>query len=75
MPGDVISVVEFFFLATKVLGTKLFAFREGYSSFPERLARGIDVRLGAPVRQVIEGRDGVTRLVSMRERPFTWLSS
>src|SRR5581483_839443 len=38
VPGDVISVVEFFFLWQKVLGTKLFAFRDGYSSLPERLA-------------------------------------
>jgi oxygen-dependent protoporphyrinogen oxidase len=52
-----ISVVEFFFLWQKVLGTKLFAFRRGYSSFPERLARDLDVRLGATVREVVE-RDG-----------------
>ena len=38
VPGDVISVVEFFFLWQKVLGSKLFAFRDGYSSFPQRIA-------------------------------------
>ena len=46
MPGDVISVVEFFFLWLKVLGTKLYAFRDGYSALPERMAEGLDVRLG-----------------------------
>ena len=35
-----ISVVEFFFLWQKVLGSKLYAFREGYSQFPEALAAG-----------------------------------
>jgi oxygen-dependent protoporphyrinogen oxidase len=59
VPGDVISVVEFFFLTTKVLGSKLYAFRDGYSSFPERLARDLDVRLGAAVQEVVEGPDGV----------------
>jgi oxygen-dependent protoporphyrinogen oxidase len=59
VPGDVISVVEFFFLTTKVLGSKLYAFRDGYSSFPERLARDLDVRLGAAVQEVVESADGV----------------
>jgi oxygen-dependent protoporphyrinogen oxidase len=54
VPGDRISVVEFFFLWQKVLGTKLFAFQDGYSSFPERLAAGMDVRLGATVREIVE---------------------
>jgi oxygen-dependent protoporphyrinogen oxidase len=60
VPGDVISVVEFFFLCTKVLGTKLYAFRDGYSSFPSRLAEGMDVRLGARVLEVREDPVGVT---------------
>jgi len=60
VPGDVISVVEFFFLWQKVLGTKLFAFEKGYSSFPQRLAAGMDVRLGANVREVVEGDGEVT---------------
>jgi oxygen-dependent protoporphyrinogen oxidase len=59
VPGDVISVVEFFFLWQKVLGTKLYAFRDGYSSFPERLAAGLDVRLQSTVREVVETPDGV----------------
>jgi oxygen-dependent protoporphyrinogen oxidase len=60
VPGNVISVVEFFFLWQKVLGTKLYAFRDGYSSFPQRLAAELpDVRLGSRVLQVIEDRSGV----------------
>jgi oxygen-dependent protoporphyrinogen oxidase len=60
VPGDVISVVEFFFLWQKVLGTKLFAFRDGYSTLPERLASGLDVRLSCNVREVIEDGAKVT---------------
>jgi oxygen-dependent protoporphyrinogen oxidase len=60
VPGDVISIVEFFFLWTKVLGTKLFAFNDGYSSLPERLARDLDVRLNTSVQEVVEDKDGVT---------------
>ena len=60
VPGDRISVVEFFFLWTKVLGTKLFAFKDGYSSFPQRLARDLDVRLSTTVNEVIEHSNGVT---------------
>jgi protoporphyrinogen/coproporphyrinogen III oxidase len=61
VPAGVISVVEFFFLWQKVLGTKLFAFREGYSSFPERLAAAIpDVRLNTDVVEVFEDPEGVT---------------
>jgi oxygen-dependent protoporphyrinogen oxidase len=60
VPASVISVVEFFFLWQKVLGTKLFAFRDGYSSFPERLAAALpDVRLSAEVVEVFEDADGV----------------
>ena len=61
VPASVISVVEFFFLWQKVLGTKLYAFRDGYSSFPERLAAAIpDVRLNTDVVEVFEDSDGVT---------------
>jgi len=60
VPGDVISIVEFFFLWQKVLGTKLYAFRDGYSSLPERLAANLDVRLGVNVKEVVENADGVT---------------
>jgi oxygen-dependent protoporphyrinogen oxidase len=59
VPGDVISVVEFFFLWQKVLGTKLYAFRDGYSSFMQRLADPLDVRLGVTVNEVVERADGV----------------
>jgi oxygen-dependent protoporphyrinogen oxidase len=60
VPGDVISVVEFFFLWQKVLGTKLYAFRDGYSSFPQRLAAGLpDVRLNTRVLEVVEDDTGV----------------
>lgn len=60
VPGSVISVVEFFFLWQKVLGTKLYAFRDGYSSFPQRLADGLpDVRLNTDVVEVVEDSDGV----------------
>jgi len=59
VPGSMISVVEFFFLWQKVLGTKLFAFDRGYSSFPEALAEGMDVRLGTRALEVVERRAGV----------------
>jgi oxygen-dependent protoporphyrinogen oxidase len=55
----VISVVEFFFLAQKVLGTQLYAFQRGYSSFARRLAADFEVRLGATVKEVIETSDEV----------------
>jgi oxygen-dependent protoporphyrinogen oxidase len=61
VPGNVISVVEFFFLWQKVLGTKLFAFRDGYSSFPQRIADKLaDVRLNTRVISVVESGDEVT---------------
>ncbi len=60
VPGNVISAVEFFFLWQKVLGSKLYAFREGYSQFPEALAAGIDdVRLGVKVTEVVTDGGGV----------------
>jgi oxygen-dependent protoporphyrinogen oxidase len=60
VPGDVISVVEFFFLWQKVLGSKLYAFADGYSSFPQRLADGLpDVRLSTTVLEVTEDDGGV----------------
>lgn len=60
VPGNMISAVEFFFLWQKVLGSKLYAFREGYSQFPEALAAGLpDVRLGVEVKEVVETADGV----------------
>jgi oxygen-dependent protoporphyrinogen oxidase len=60
VPGSMISAVEFFFLWQKVLGSKLYAFKEGYSQFPEALAAGLpDVRLGVEVKEVVETADGV----------------
>jgi len=60
VPAEVISVVEFFFLWQKVLGTKLYAFRDGYSSFPQRLAAALpDVRLACKAVEVVEVGDGV----------------
>jgi oxygen-dependent protoporphyrinogen oxidase len=60
VPAEVISVVEFFFLWQKVLGTKLYAFRDGYSAFPERLASELpDVRLNCRAVQVVENGSGV----------------
>src|SRR5882757_10237634 len=60
VPAEVISVVEFFFLWQKVLGTKLYAFRDGYSSFPQRLAAALpDVRLKCKAVEVVEVGDGV----------------
>src|SRR5262249_2812791 len=44
-----ISKVEFFFCVNGFLGTKLFVFRDGLSSYAERLASALDVRLGAEV--------------------------
>lgn len=61
VPGDVISVVEFFFLWQKVLGSRLFAFRDGYSSFPQRIADKLpDVRLNTRVHTVVESGGEVT---------------
>jgi oxygen-dependent protoporphyrinogen oxidase len=60
VPGSMISAVEFFFLWQKVLGSKLYAFKEGYSQFPEALAAGLpDVRLNCAVEAVVETADGV----------------
>lgn len=71
VPGNVISNVEFMFLWQKVLGTKLYAFRDGYSSFTERLASKLDVRLGAQVTEVIE-LDGVDGARGVR---VTWIDA
>lgn len=62
VPADVISVVEFFFLSQKVLGTRLYAFRDGYSSLPERIAAHLDVLLGCHVREVVERPDGTVQV-------------
>ncbi|MCK9248851.1 MAG: FAD-dependent oxidoreductase [Solirubrobacteraceae bacterium] len=57
--GDETSVVELFFLLSNILGSELFALRDGYSALPRRLARDLDVRLGATVHGVEERPGGV----------------
>ncbi len=58
--GDAISNVELFFMLYNILGSKLFAFREGYSTYIDRLASGLDVRLSATVHEIRENANGVT---------------
>ncbi len=57
--SDTISVVELFFMINNILGTTLYAFRDGYSEYIETLAAGHEVRLGATVHEVVETADGV----------------
>lgn len=57
--SDTISVVELFFMINNILGTTLYAFRNGYSEYIEALAAGHEVRLGATVRELVETADGV----------------
>lgn len=57
--GDKISLAEFFFMINNILGSKLWAVRDGYSAYTHRLARDLDVRLGARVKEVRETADGV----------------
>lgn len=58
--GDAISNLELFFMLYNILGTKLYAFREGYSTYVDKLAAGLDIRLGATVNEITETADGVT---------------
>lgn len=60
--SDKVSKAEFLFAFNKVLGSKLYAFREGYSTFPQALAKPLDVRLGAKVREVVEEDNGRVRV-------------
>jgi oxygen-dependent protoporphyrinogen oxidase len=57
--GDKISLAEFFFMINNILGSKLWAIKDGYSAYTQRLARDLDVRLGARVTQVVETPGGV----------------
>jgi protoporphyrinogen/coproporphyrinogen III oxidase len=57
--GDEVSVLDFFFSINKVIGTKLFSFRGGMSTYVNHLAQKLDVRTGARVREVVEAGDGV----------------
>jgi oxygen-dependent protoporphyrinogen oxidase len=58
--GDAISNLELFFMLYNILGSKLYAFRDGYSTYIDRLAEGLDIRLNATVQQVETTGDGVT---------------
>lgn len=57
--GDEVSVLDFFFSINKVIGTKLFGFRGGMSTYVDRLTGKLDVRTGARVREVVEAGEGV----------------
>lgn len=59
-PSEDVSVVEFFFEWNKVLGTKLYAFKNGYGTLCDRLAAQLDVRLGSRVVEVTEDPSSVT---------------
>ncbi|MHB8696113.1 MAG: FAD-dependent oxidoreductase, partial [Solirubrobacteraceae bacterium] len=52
--GDRISLAELFFMLNNILGSKLWAIKDGYSAYTARLARDLDVRLGARVTEVVE---------------------
>ncbi|TDO10113.1 oxygen-dependent protoporphyrinogen oxidase [Mycobacterium sp. BK086] len=58
--GDAISNLELFFMLYNILGSKLYAFRDGYSTYIDRLSTGLDIRLSATVHEITESRDGVT---------------
>jgi oxygen-dependent protoporphyrinogen oxidase len=57
--GDRISLAEFFFMINNILGSKLWAIKDGYSAYTHRLARDLDVRLNSRVTEVIEDDQGV----------------
>lgn len=57
--GDAISNLELFFMLYNILGSKLYAFRDGYSTYIDRLAEGLDIRLSTTVLQIEETADGV----------------
>jgi len=57
--GDKISLAEFFFMINNILGSKLWAIKDGYSAYTERLARDLDVRVSSQVTEVAEAPDGV----------------
>lgn len=57
--GDAISNLELFFMLYNILGSKLYAFRDGYSTYIDRLSQGLDIRLSATVHEIRETADGV----------------
>ena len=56
--GDMISLAEFFFMINNILGSKLWAIKDGYSAYTHRLARDLDVRLNSRVTEVLERAGG-----------------
>ena len=66
--GDEVSVLDFFFSINKVIGTKLFGFRGGMSTYVNHLAQKLDVRTGARVREVVEARRGRPHHLGGRRR-------
>jgi oxygen-dependent protoporphyrinogen oxidase len=56
--ADRISLAELFFMLNNILGSKLWAIRDGYSAYTHRLARDLDVRLNSRVTEVVEARGG-----------------
>jgi oxygen-dependent protoporphyrinogen oxidase len=58
--GDAISNLELFFMLYNILGTRLFAFRQGYSTYVDHLAAGLDIRLNTAVQEIKPDTDGVT---------------
>lgn len=64
--GDKTSLTELFFMINNILGSTLYAFRDGYSRFVEAVAAPLDVRRNAKVQEIVETADGVR---------FTWVDS
>lgn len=58
--GDAISNLELFFMLYNILGSKLYAFRQGYSTYIDNLSSGLDIRISATVNEIKETFDGVT---------------
>jgi protoporphyrinogen/coproporphyrinogen III oxidase len=56
--GDRISLAELFFMLNNILGSKLWAIKDGYSAYTHRLARDLDVRLNSNVTEVVEAPGG-----------------
>jgi oxygen-dependent protoporphyrinogen oxidase len=57
--GDKISLAELFFMINNILGSRLYAFINGFSEYVEAVAAPLDVRLNAKVQEIIETADGV----------------
>ena len=66
--GDAISNLELFFMLYNILGSKLYAFREGYSTYVDRLSEGMDIRLNTTVQDQGGHRRGDRHLDGRRWR-------